>query len=208
MKNIFVHGLGQNSSAWDKTISYLAEQDFVCRPDLFSLLGGRDTTYENLYHTFSEYCGNISEPLNICGLSLGAVLALNYAIACPEKINSLVLIAGQYKMPKMLLKFQNIIFRFMPQKAFTDMGFEKKDFIKLTNSMLDINFTESLKYISCPVLVLCGEKDSANRRAAEKLSEKIPESEIQLVKNAGHEVNIEAPEKLAEILNKFYNNYF
>lgn len=207
MKNIFVHGLGQNSSVWDKTIFYLAEQDFVCCPDLFSLLDGGDTTYEKLYHAFSEYCGNISEPLNLCGLSLGAVLALNYAIDCPAKVNSLVLIAGQYKMPKLLLKFQNIIFRFMQEKAFTDIGFGKKDFIKLTNSMLDINFTESLKEISCPVLILCGEKDNANRKAAEKLAEKIPESELHLVEKAGHEVNIDAPEKLAGILNNFYNNH-
>ncbi len=36
-----------------------------------------------------------------------------------------------YKMPKKLLKFQNLIFRFMPQSGFEQMGFGKKDFLKL-----------------------------------------------------------------------------
>ena len=35
--------------------------------------------------------------LNLCGLSLGAVLALNYAIDFPKKVNSLILIAPQYE---------------------------------------------------------------------------------------------------------------
>ena len=38
----------------------------------------------------------------------------NYAIDHPDKVNSLILIAAQYKMPKKLLSIQNTIFRFMP----------------------------------------------------------------------------------------------
>lgn len=52
---------------------------------------------------------NISGQLNLCGLSLGVVLALNYIIDNPKKVNSLVLIAGQSEMPKALLKLQNIV---------------------------------------------------------------------------------------------------
>ena len=33
----------------------------------------------------------------------------NYAIQYPKKVRSLVLIATQYKMPKKLLKFQNLL---------------------------------------------------------------------------------------------------
>lgn len=120
-------------------------------------------SYSNLYQSFSDYCNNISEPLNLCGLSLGAVLALNYAIDNPKKINSLVLIAGQYEMPKTLLKLQNIIFKFIPKKSFKSMGMRKNDFIKLTRSMMHLNFNEGLNNISCPVLLICGDKDNPNK---------------------------------------------
>ena len=115
-----------------------------------------------------------SEPLNLCGLSLGAVLALNYAIDFPQRVKSLILIAPQYDMPKFLLKVQNVLFKFMPESQFKDIGLTKKDFITLTNSMADMDFTSGLENVSCPVLVLCGEKDyNVNKKAAIKIAEKL-----------------------------------
>lgn len=204
MQHILIHGLGQNSSSWNKTISYMAEQDHVICPELSSFFNEGDITYANLYHGFSEYCDNISEPINLCGLSLGSVLALNYAVDNPGKVKSLILIAAQYEMPKALLKLQNIVFRFIPETSFKSMGIRKNDFIKLTNSMMSLNFSKSLKNISCPVLVICGEKDRANIKAARNLAESITKAEIQFIKNARHEVNVDAPKELAEILNKVY----
>ncbi|MGL5756616.1 MAG: alpha/beta fold hydrolase [Paraclostridium sp.] len=207
MQRILIHGLGQNSSSWNETISYMMEQDNIICPDLSSFIKGKDASYSNLYKAFSEYCDNISEPLNLCGLSLGAVIALNYAIDNPKKVKSLVLIAGQYKMPKTLLKIQNIIFKFIPQKSFDSMGMSKNDFIKLTSSMMNLNFNEDLNNISCPVLLICGEKDGPNRKATISLSESISKSEIVFIKNAKHEVNNDNPKELAEILNDFYRRF-
>lgn len=204
MKYILIHGLGQDSSSWSRTISYMKEQDNTICPNLYLFLRNEDVTYSNLYRSFSEYCDNISEPLNLCGLSLGGVLALNYAIDNPSKVKSLVLIAAQYEMPKVLLKAQNIVFTFMPERVFKSMGMRKSDFIELTNSMMDLNFKENLKNISCPAMVLCGQKDIPNRKAAKNISENITKAELRFVKNARHEVNIDEPKELAEILSNFY----
>ena len=57
-----------------------------------------------MYAAFCDYCGGFSQSLNLCGLSLGAVLALNYAIDFPQRVNSLILIAPQYDMPKFLIE--------------------------------------------------------------------------------------------------------
>lgn len=204
MQYLLIHGLGQDSSSWDKVISYMGGKEKIICTELSLLLRDEDITYSNLYKSFSQYCDNFSEPLNLCGLSLGGVLALNYAIDNPLKVKSLVLIGAQCEMPKALLKLQNIIFRFIPEKSFKDMGIRKQDFIKLTNSMMNLNFSENLKNISCNTLVICGEKDKANKRATYNIGRGIVKSEIQFVKNAGHEVNIDAPEELAEIMKSFY----
>ena len=84
------------------------------------------------------------------------------------------------------------------------MGMRKKDFIELTDSMMNLNFREGLKNILCPVLILCGEKDSPNKKATKKLAENIIGAEVQFIENAKHEVNIDTPKELAEILNRFY----
>lgn len=204
MEYIFIHGLGQNASSWNDTISYMAKPEEALCPDLSVILGDKEVTYANLYDAFSTYCNSSSEPLNLCGLSLGAILALNYTIDHPTRVKSLVLIGGQYEMPKLLLKIQNIVFRFMPNSAFQKMGFSKKNFIQLTSSMMDLNFSEDLKNISCATQIICGEKDKVNKKVAEKLAECIAKAELQIVKEAGHEVNVDAPQQLAGILETIY----
>ena len=54
------------------------------------------------------------EKIDLCGLSLGGILALNYAIDYPNKVEKLVLIGTPYRVPKVMFSIQNIIFKFLP----------------------------------------------------------------------------------------------
>lgn len=200
MKYILLHGMGQNASSWDKTISFLPDNTEAVCPELSDFFTEGNCYYNELYGAFCDYCNNFSEPLNLCGLSLGAVLALNYAIDFPQKVNSLILIAPQYDMPKFLLKVQNVLFKFMPESQFKDIGFTKKDFITLTNSMADMDLTSGLDKVTCPVLVLCGEKDNINKKETVMLTERLPNAKFDTVSNSGHEVNIDNPQGLAKDL--------
>ena len=159
-----------------------------------------------MYSSFCKYCSRFSEPLNLCGLSLGAVLALNYAIDFPQKVSSLILIAPQYNMPKFLLKVQNVLFKFMPESQFKDIGLKKKDFITLTNSMVDMDFTSSLNKINSPVIVICGEKDNVNKKAAIKLAKELPNAKFSTIDNSGHEVNVDNPQGLANAMEMLLQN--
>lgn len=208
MKYLFLHGLGQTSESWEETISYLKLSDEIICLNLFDLIEGisqTEMTYENLYKSLVKYCSNLSEPFHLCGLSLGGILALQYSIENPSKVHSLVLIGIQFVMPKRLLKIQNMIFHLMPNAPFEKMGLHKKDFIRLSNSMMDLNFSRDLNKILCPVFVLCGEKDKANKKAAIELYNLLPNAKLQFIRHAGHEVNVENPKELGEVLQKFYD---
>ena len=204
MKQIYLHGLGQNPDSWSKVIEQLETAEHSVCPDLSELVQGQDTTYQNLYAAFSAMCDEIEEDLCLCGLSLGGVLALNYAIEHPGKIQVFVLIATQYKMPTILLKVQNTIFRFMPKSMFQQMGFGKSDFLKLCNTMMELDFSDSIYKVSCPTLVIYGEKDRANKNASIELANMLIDAELQVFSGAGHEINIEAPDKLVETLRVFF----
>ncbi len=204
MKNVFLHGLGQSSASWDKTLENSDLGSECACPELSELMDN-EVSYPALYKGFSDYCESLSEKVNLCGLSLGGILALNYAVEHPDKVNSLVLIGTQYKMPKALLRFQNLIFRLMPSSSFKDIGFGKADFIGLSKSMIDLNFSAELERITCPVMVIVGAKDKPNRKAAEEMSMKIRGCKFEVVENSGHEVNGDDPKRLAELLNAFYN---
>ncbi|MBP3663876.1 MAG: alpha/beta hydrolase [Tyzzerella sp.] len=203
-KTIFLHGLGQTSYCWSKTIENIGIEERAVCPNLSTLVQGRETNYENLYSAFSDICNEHSEKVNLCGLSLGGVLSLNYAIDHPDKVNSLILIAAQYKMPKKLLSIQNTLFRFMPKSMFQEMGFRKEDFLVLCKTMMELDFSNSLNAVNSPVLIICGEKDSANKKASMELADRLTNAELCIVEGANHEINIEMPEKLAELIKRFY----
>ena len=57
-----------------------------------------------------------------------------------------------------------------------------------------------LENVSCPVLVLCGEKDNVNKKAAIKIAEKLSRAKFSTIKNSGHEVNINNPKGLAKAM--------
>ena len=69
--------------------------------------------------------------------------------------------------------------------------------------MMDIDFSNTLDNVSCPVLLLCGEKDNASRKASEKLGGILKDNSFKIIENASHEVNIDNPEKLATLLQDF-----
>lgn len=206
-RRLYLHGLGQTPLAWDKTISRLGAGMYSVCPNLAGLVRGQEASYPNLYAAFSGLCGQFEGPVDLCGLSLGGVLALNYAIDAPEQVRSLVLIAAQYKMPRNLLRFQNALFRFLPGSIFQQTGFQKAEFLRLCSSMMELDFSGSVRNIACPALVLCGERDSANKKAAMELADLLPNAELQIIGGAGHEVNLEAPEQLAEALRRFYSTF-
>lgn len=203
MTKIFLHGLGQNPESWKNTVERLWQAESCVCPDL-TKTHGEPLTYQGLYRGLCGELDGLESPLAVCGLSLGGVLALNFAAENPGKVGALVLIAAQYKMPKNLLKFQNLIFRFMPKSAFSGSGLSKSDTISLCRTMAELDFSNLLSKISCPTLIICGKRDRANIKAAREISEKIKNGRLMILQNSGHEINTEKPEELADIIEKFY----
>lgn len=204
-KYIFLHGLGQTAASWDQVLATLSMQEAIC-PELFSLLNGQEVTYHNLFRQFERSCNEYDGKVNICGISLGAVLALHYALEHMQRVRSLVLIAPQYKMPKGMLSIQNIVFHLMPEAAFREMGLSKMDTIALTGSMIRLDFREQIGGLLCPTLILCGGRDRANKKAAIGMQREMLNARLSLIEQAGHEVNVEAPEELADLIEKFWTD--
>ena len=206
MPIVFLHGLGQKPGDWDPVINRLDKGSRTLCPNLHALeRDGED--YPALYGAFERYCDGLEERLDLCGLSLGGVLALQYAAEHPERVNSLALIGARASMPKALLKFQKLLFRVMPAERFGKMGLEKQSAIQLCTSMAELDLRPVLEQITCPALVLCGEKDRANRHAAEELGRMLPNGEVRLIAEGGHEANRDAPEALSVLLADFYKRH-
>ena len=207
MINILVHGLGQNESSWDKVKELLEKSKIeVETPNLFKLAKNYQLNYENLYRIFVDYCNSFREKLNIVGLSLGGILAIDYANEYPEKVNSIILSGTPYEIPKSIITIQNIIYKFMPKKVFKQIGCSKKDLIALMDSMKNLTIPQKAPNIKCHTLIMCGEKEknNINMKSAIKLNEVIKNSKFEIIKNAGHQVNIDNPKEFANTIFNFW----
>ena len=191
MTKIFIHGSGHKGSSWNEVVKRMKNKDSILCPDLSTILSGKEASYSHLYSSFVEYCNGIEGKIDLCGLSLGGILALNYAIEYPGKVKSLVLIGTPHKVPKLMFSIQNLIFRLLPKSTFKGMAFNKKDTFILGNTMQELDFSNNVQVINCPTLIICGEKDKANMKSAHFLSENIKGSELRIIKETGHVVNEE-----------------
>ena len=199
---LFLHGLGQGPDSWRAVAERLTGVDAVI-PDLGAMLAGR-ADYLALRGALFAVCAAEKAPLHLCGLSLGGVLALAYAAHRPERVASLVLIGTPYTMPKRLLKLQDLLFAITPRTAFESLGLTKRQMRGLSLSMATLEIPALLPRVRCRTLVLCGEKDRANRKAARQLQEGLSNAAMQTIDGAGHEANREAPEALSAALAAFY----
>ena len=70
--------------------------------------------------------------------------------------------------------------------------------------MKNLDFSDRIFKIKCPVLIICGEKDKANIKSAYYLSKNIKGSKLEIIKNTGHIINEENPKELALLINNFW----
>ena len=206
-KAILLHGSGHRADSWRETVSYLNRREDVLCPELSAILNGREASFPNLRAAFAQYCAQTGGPVHLCGLSLGGVLALDYALDHPENVKTLVLIGTPHKVPKVAFALQNVVFRLLPKSAFASMAFDKRDTFALGNSMKNLDFSGRLGELRRPTLILCGEKDGANLKSAHYMAQHIPGAGLEIIGNTGHVVNEENPRALAERLNGFYTQH-
>ena len=209
MINILVHGLGQDEKSWNEVKNQLNNNGInVETPNLFSIVKNYQVNYDNMYKTFADYCNSFNEKINLVGLSLGGVLAIDYITKFPEKINSIILIGTPYKIPKTIITIQSIIYKFMPKRIFEKIGCSKKDMISLLNSMKNLSIPDKAPHIKSNTLIICGEeeKNNINMKSAKQLSKVIQNSKLKIIENAGHEVNIDNPIELANTIYDFWKD--
>ena len=203
-KIILLHGSGHGPESWEGRPRSCPRTGRRSARGSPRILGGREASFENLRAALERYCAGLEGPLHLCGLSLGGILALDYALAHPERVKSLVLIGTPHRVPKAAFAIQNLVFRLLPESAFRGMAFDKRDTFALGRSMKSLDFSPRLDGAACPALVLCGAKDRANLASAEYLARHIQSAGLKILPNTGHVANEERPEALAELLTEFY----
>lgn len=200
MTKIFIHGLGQSVSAWDGIKEHIeGKAKYI---DLIEYDVESEDVYQALYNLICKECNDEAGKVDLCGLSLGGLLAMQYATEFPNKVRSLVLINSPYKVSNILLRLQQNIFRFMPSVLFKQ-GFSKTDSLKILDAIKKNN-SIIVERIEASTLIIYGERDHANKKSAFELSKDIFNAKLVKIEKANHQINIEQPLKLAHAINLFW----
>jgi len=174
---------------------------------------------------------NISK-IHIAGISLGAVLAQDFANKYPQAVQSLACFGGydinnfdtelqkgnsSHQMGMMMKAMFSVkwfaeankkisAYTERAQNEFYEMNikFPKRSFMYLSslNTMVNVRQTEPRKY---PLLIGCGQHDiPMELTAAEQWNKSEPASKVVIFQGAGHCVNMDVPEQFNKTLEEFW----
>ena len=96
------------------------------------------------------------------------------------------------------------MFRFQPATAFAELGVTKQQVQSLTVSLMALDLTSALATVTVPITVACGTRDIANRGAAKRLTQIMPNATLTHLPG-GHELNRAQPEQFAAEIQKLAN---
>lgn len=222
---VFLHGWGVSSEIFKSLYPFLGRDFQIYFLDLpgfgktpiekpMALKDYADFVYEFLKN-------NKIERSIIIGHSFGGAVAIKMALIYPERILKIVLAgAAAIRQPsaktKIKIKIAGLIRPLLPQKLkkllIKKSGLEKSDYAAIQNPVLKETFktvinedlTAKLPFVKMPTLIIWGDKDTETPIEEGKLITKlIPDSRIEIIKNAGHFMFLEKPEEFIKLIKEF-----
>jgi len=233
---VFINALGTDLRIWDEVVPHFAARQLVirfdkrghglsdCPPAPYSI---RDNTNDLL---------NLLDHLDVAqavlvGISVGGLIAIDFAAAWPERVHSLVLCdtAPKIGTPEMwderinALREQGlasmgdaILARwfapsFRTQSPAVYRGYLNmltrnplEGYIGTCQAIRDADLTAAAKKISVRTLILCGANDiSTPPETARKMVELIPDAIFHEIPDAAHLSCIEEPDAVATQIERF-----
>jgi pimeloyl-ACP methyl ester carboxylesterase len=173
---------------------------------------------------------------HIVAFSMGAYLALEHALAHPDRVASLVLISSsarglraeeKERRQRAMAVLKDHPFAGTPpsqlrsfvlpahlddpsiagviQQMSLDLGKETM-LAQFAASMERADLMERLPELRCPVMIVGSEEDAMVRADdLRAMAQQVPSAKLEIIRGSGHMIPLEAPERLYDLLTRFYS---
>ena len=230
---LVLHGWNSSSDSWQETAKILQDNGFkVIIPDLPGFGKSVEPSFGWSVGDYVEFVLKFAEEAKqdkffLLGHSFGGRIAIKLGAVCPQKLSGLILVGAagventrglKTRIFLFVAKIGNFIFslpflnKFYPwarktiyilartRDYFEAKGIKKEIFKKVINEDL----TPFLSQIRIPTLFIWGKNDKMTPlKNAYLMKEKIPNSVLEIIPNAGHALNLKCPKELAHIIIKW-----
>ena len=236
---VFIHGLGSSSQNWSFQTAFFSG---YFQTLVYDVRGHGQSEKPAPPYSIEGFAADLAALLrelgikkaHLVGLSLGGLIAFQFAVDYPEMLNSLTIVNSWADMrPK---NFQDRAKIFQRTALFNLLSMRKigevigaKLFIKPEQKELLQNFIESwaknhkpsymasfkagtkwsvtdrLGEITSPVLVVAADEDYTPVEAKQAYVKKLPEARLAVIKDSRHATPVEHPDEFNRVLLSFLN---
>ncbi len=201
---ILLHAAGQGGRSWRRLTPLLTDAFTVLTPDLpgFNEAPG-PFTMAAAVEAVAELAAAAEQPVRLCGLSLGASVALAVAAAHPDLADRVVASAPAVdgaRHPRV-----TAVYRRAPGWAvrrLTDLP-GRAAWLSFVDEIAALDLVDDLPKISARTLVLCGSRDRSNLAEAKLAGQEIPNGTFYLVPHVGHTWAVTQPKLFATVIRPF-----
>jgi 3-oxoadipate enol-lactonase len=212
---VLLHGIGTGPSGWAPQVEALSAQRPIVVPDLVpSYRRGLDGAVGEVRKLVSDF-----PAIELCGISLGGLVALRVASERGNSDDRLIVCAGFERLPPSLrrrTRALSLVVRLVPRRVAQRQlaaelpvqhqaqarvelePFRSRELARLMWQAAAATIDPAR--IVSPTLVLCGERDAANLPLSRRLAGMLPEATLETVPGAGHVANLDAPGAFSALL--------
>jgi pimeloyl-ACP methyl ester carboxylesterase len=224
---LLTHGFGSSAAMWDSNVDALAVDRQIITWDVRGH-GRTVTAPDPQRYTHGACVEDMAAILDACsipcaavgGLSLGGYLSLRFHLMRKERVAALLLCdcgpgyrdsEGRDRWNEFAESSAAALERngalSLPTSAEARLGAGDPAALALAARGIlmqhDASVIDSLASIDVPTLVLVGELDTAFRKAADYMAERIPGAELSVIPGAGHAANMDDPDAFAASVRTF-----
>jgi 3-oxoadipate enol-lactonase len=226
---VLLHGIGPGARGWEEQLAALPRELYVLAPDLPGF--GQSSGPFAIDRSVADLSAALDErgvrTVDLCGFSLGACVALRFALARPSAVEHLIVCAGFARLPQelrrsvvelslRLLRLAPYAFRQAVAQLVHGVGVRHQDaalenlaplsqteFAAMMLEAAGFDIADSAVLLDMPALVLCGGEDRVNATLSRRLAARMPSAQFRLIPDAGHFAYLDAPTEFAAALRSF-----
>ena len=235
---VFISGVGACHKLWQPQVEAFSRQ---CKVIVYDVRGhGESSGYDEKY-SIALFASDLKVLLDnlgiakahLCGLSMGGLIAQQFAIDYPTMVDRLILAGTFCHIPiwgKMLITFyralNRIVLTFVSMERYAKIGakglfrkkeqeelrdfyirevskISKKELFKVIDATYAFDSLKRLKEIVSPTLILNAEGEKRERQQAEILHREIKNSRKEMIPDTFHATNLEKPEEFNRLILEF-----